>query len=212
MTILDDAQKRFIVRRLACFASQVAVIAEFETEYKIKLTADHVSSYDATTKHGEGRMGQELQDLFTETRERYIQDEDAIPLAHRAFRVNWMTDMLLRNEKVQKSVSLQLKVLEQAAKEMGGMYVRHKVEAGGIGNALAELRAVLGVPLTAPEAGPIEAEERERKRQEEREAQEREDAAAEAELTNPENPENGAAADLEQAEQDGSDAAIHQAA
>ena len=180
MTILDDAQKRFIVRRLACFASQVAVIAEFEAEYKIKLTADHVSSYDATTKHGRERMGQDLQDYFHETRDEYIKNEDSIPLATRAFRIRWLTEMLLTNPKVQRSAALQMSVIEQAAKEMGGMYVRHKVEDKGSGlNALMELRSWLEVPLTAPEAGPIEAAQREQRRQEERAREE--EAAAEEE-------------------------------
>jgi hypothetical protein len=173
MATLDDQQKRWIIRRIARFLSKKQIAEDFKVVYELDLDSSQIATFDPTCAHGE-RLGEELKSYFWTERESYLADEEAIPESHRAHRIRRLAD-LLEHTLVSKNPFLIAQILEQIAKERGGIYEKKKPD-GGAGDTLRELRALIGAPLDAGELGPIEAQ----KREEMRLKQQQEDRDAEA--------------------------------
>ena len=121
-TILDYEQKIFIITSLAQFNAPSETQRLFSEQYGIEIGVSSLGRYDPTKADGQ-QMKQELKDLFFKVRAEYMENEAIIPIAHRFVR-------LLRLEKEYHNADLvetRLKVLEQAAKEVGGAYAGNKV-------------------------------------------------------------------------------------
>ncbi len=132
MARLTDPQKRFIVRRIACFVALTQIRKEFQAEFGLALSEDQASKYDPTTAQGSDDLGDELKQYFEDVRKRYTTDEESVPIAHRAFRLRKLSE-LLDHKIVGMAPTLQMNILRQAAMEMGGMFERPKQETGGTG-------------------------------------------------------------------------------
>lgn len=131
MAGIDQDVKAFIVTRLACFDSIPEVIRATRQEFGVTVSRQQVQFYDPTSRAGE-RLGAKMKLLFKEQREKFLQGTSSIPIAHKAVRLRFLQRMVTKAEE-RGNTALVAALLEQAAKEMGGMFTnRMKVEASGV--------------------------------------------------------------------------------
>ena len=124
MTNLNPEQKQFIVQRLACFASPTEVKKELKEVYDIDVTTSVIAAYDPNTAQSKNTSA-EYKVLFVKTRKRFLESETDVALSHRAYRLQRLYG-LLDHPLVKQSPKLAMQVLEQAAKEMGGLFLRQE--------------------------------------------------------------------------------------
>ncbi len=140
MAALKDDQKLFIVQALACFDTPSQVIELVKQEFDIDVTQQQLQAYNPATKAG-ARMSQKLKDVFEVTRTRSLEEVSDIPVANQAYRLRQLHRMA--NEAMRrKNIVLAASLMEQAAKEMGGMFT-NKRELSGPGGKPMEHRTVV---------------------------------------------------------------------
>lgn len=134
MAKLNSNHKRFIVKQLACFNSATDVAEMVKTELGIEVTTSQVSYYNP-----EGYASWDLSDkwkrLFELARRQYIEESLIHPIAHKGYRLG----ELQRNyNKAKKAGNIVLcnQILEQAAKETGGIFEGKGNDDGGGGNTI----------------------------------------------------------------------------
>jgi hypothetical protein len=127
---LEPKVKRYIVQALACFDTPSQVAAAVKEEFGIEMIRQHVATYDPTKVQGRD-LSKELRVLFDETRKRFVEEVESIPVAQQSYRLRQLQRMtesaLSRN-----NAALAAQLLEQAAKEVGGAYTNRR-EVGGPG-------------------------------------------------------------------------------
>jgi hypothetical protein len=99
------------------------LVEAVNTQFGVKISRQQIHFYDPTGRAGAQRLSQSLRDLFAVTRQRFLSSADDIGMAHLAYRLRCLQEILERAKKSHNDW-LVLKVLEQAAKEVGGWYVR----------------------------------------------------------------------------------------
>lgn len=129
---LREVHQRFIVTRLACFATPTEVTEEFEEEFGHAITRGQAGYYNPTTPNS--KMSGKWKDLFEETRARYIAEAAEVGVAHQRYRLEQLQKLYTKALRAGRSgnVKLAMEILEQAAKEEGGAFTnRSKVEHDG---------------------------------------------------------------------------------
>lgn len=129
---LDDAQKIFVVQRLACFDGPRRVASLVKEAFGVAITPQAVECYDPGTRAGRS-LAQRWRKLFEETRAAYLADTAAAGVAHKRVRLDRLDRMAERAENM-GALKLAAELLEQAAKEMGGAYERRGSAAAGEGD------------------------------------------------------------------------------
>lgn len=130
MPKLDDKVKRFIVRALAHYDTPTEVARQVKEEFGLDIGRQQVQSYDPTKALGKS-LAADLRKLFEETRASFVDEVEKVPIAQRAFRLRKLQTMLERAE-ARNNHALVATLLEQAAKEVGGLYTNaRRVEASG---------------------------------------------------------------------------------
>jgi hypothetical protein len=128
MAKLTDEQKSYLVMRFACFASPSEVIEELKNRWNVLATTEQVVYYNASVLSGV-KLADKWKALFEKFRAAYIADAQNVAIAHSAYRLHRM-QKLLDSKAVEKNVVLQLAILEQAAKEVGGSYTNKREHSG----------------------------------------------------------------------------------
>lgn len=132
MAALKDDVKLFIVRALACFDSPTEVCRQVKEEFGIDVTKQQVSLY-----HPERRVAKDLSEkwrtIFAETRKNFLEDVSTIPIASQAFRLRSLNRMFERVSGT-ANIALAAQLIEQAAKESGGVFTNRR-EMTGAGGA-----------------------------------------------------------------------------
>jgi hypothetical protein len=80
-----------------------------------------VETHDPTKSAGKG-LAAKWVTLFHDTRKRFREETAEIPIANRAFRLRALGRFVERAETM-KNIGLAMQILEQAAKEVGDIYV-----------------------------------------------------------------------------------------
>ncbi|UVE47728.1 DUF2280 domain-containing protein [Pseudomonas chlororaphis] len=125
MAALQNDVKAFIVQALACFDTPSQVVEAVQKEYGLTVTRQQVETHDPTKTSGKG-LAAKWQTLFHDTRKRFREETAEIPIANRAFRLRAMNRFVEKAETM-KNIGLAMQILEQAAKEVGDVYVnRHR--------------------------------------------------------------------------------------
>jgi hypothetical protein len=154
MAKLDDEVKMFIVQSLACYDTPSQVAEAVNLEFGIAIERQQVAVYDPTKKSGE-RLAQKYRDVFDATRQAFIEDAINIPIASKTYRLRSLQRMhdyyVSRKNFVQAQA-----VLEQAAKEVGGMF-NGKLTAPPTDNPLVSWLQQIG-GTSIPIAHDVEAE------------------------------------------------------
>lgn len=121
MAALQNDVKAFIVQALACFDTPSQVVEAVQKEYGIVVTRQQVETHDPTKTSGKG-LAAKWQTLFHDTRKRFREETAEIPIANRAYRLRALNRFVERAETM-KNIGLAMQILEQAAKEVGDVYV-----------------------------------------------------------------------------------------
>ncbi|MCC9162854.1 DUF2280 domain-containing protein [Alcaligenes sp. MMA] len=140
MATLSEAAKRFIVQALACYDTPTQVAEAVKEEFGIDVPRNQVGQYDPTKVSGKD-LAKKWCDLFWDTRKKFRDEVSEIPIADQAFRLRQLHRML-NDAMKRKNVVLASQLLEQAAKETGGMFT-NKRELSGPGGKPMEHRTVV---------------------------------------------------------------------
>jgi len=119
MATLNDAAKRFIVQALACWDTPSEVSAALKDEMGIDAPRTQVAQYDPTKVAG-AKLSAKWRELFEATRKRFVEERANIAVAHQSYRLRQLGKIYDRHM-ARGNIVAAAAVLEQAAKEEGGM-------------------------------------------------------------------------------------------
>lgn len=126
MRRLPEGVKRRIVEHLACYNTPNEVVELIKQEFGCELTPRHVRTYDPMCF--QFAAAHRYRDLHAVARKRFEQEVAEMPIAHRAFRLRRLHQIheaaFDRGDLVTAA-----KALEQAAKEVGNMFVNQRLAA-----------------------------------------------------------------------------------
>lgn len=126
MAALTSDVKAFIVQALACFDTPTQVSQAVKQEFDIDVTRQQVEQHDPTKRAG-ANLAAKWRTLFEDTRKRFREETSEIPIANRAFRLRVLGRMAEKAENM-KNMALTAQLLEQAAKEVGDVYVNRQTK------------------------------------------------------------------------------------
>ena len=118
MAELSEEHKLEIVSMLACWRDPQVIIDHFRAEHQLELTHKQVGSYDPTRGYYEA--GDKWRDIFDAKRKQYVEEVASVPISQQGYRLNLLNEMAREAIKDGK-IALAAQLLEQAAKEVGGV-------------------------------------------------------------------------------------------
>ncbi|EJN07801.1 DUF2280 domain-containing protein [Herbaspirillum sp. YR522] len=127
MAALKDEVKAFIVQALACFDKPSQVVASVKEQFKLDVTRQQVESYDPT-KYAGRSLNIKWRTLFQDTRNRFREETAEIGIANRATRLR-LLDRMADKAESKGNLPLAMQIIEQAAKEMGDVYVNRRLDS-----------------------------------------------------------------------------------
>ncbi|MEX5438887.1 DUF2280 domain-containing protein [Acinetobacter indicus] len=143
MATLKEPVKIFIVQSLACRDTPQEVAELVKQEFKISIDRVQVAAYDPTKAAGKN-LSKKFVELFHKTRADFDAGLIDIPIANKHYRLKQYQKQLERNS---KNVVMSLKILEQAAKDVGGQFT-NKTELTGAGGGPLQSETVTYVTAT----------------------------------------------------------------
>ncbi len=147
MAKLNDAARRFIVQALACYDTPTEVSVALKEEFGIDVPRTQVAQYDPTKVAGV-KTAKKWVDLFETTRKRFRDEVAEIPIADQAFRLRALGKIYDRHM-TRGNVVAAAAVLEQAAKEFGGMFTNKRELSGPNGGPIPTMPTT--IELVAPD-------------------------------------------------------------
>lgn len=131
MAALKEPVKIFIVQSLACRDTPQEVVDLVKQEFGVEISRSQCQSYDPT-KYSGRNLSRKFVQLFNETREKFDDGLIDIPIASKQFRLKQYDKLLIKN----KSAAMALKILKQAAQDLGGQYTNKQEITGAGGTPL----------------------------------------------------------------------------
>ncbi len=132
MAALKEPVKIFIVQALACRDTPQEVAEQVLQEFGVKVDRKQCQSYDPTKAAGKN-LSKKFINLFNETREKFDAGMIDIPITQKYYRLKQYQKQLERNA---KNVVMSLKILEQAAKDVGGQFTNRQEITGKDGKPI----------------------------------------------------------------------------
>lgn len=132
MATLKEPVKIFIVQSLACRDTPQEVADAVKQEFGIQIERQQVAAYDPTKARGKD-LSKKFVDLFHKTRADFDEGLVDIPIANKHYRLKQYQKQLERNS---KNVVMSLKILEQAAKDVGGQFTNRQEITGKDGKPI----------------------------------------------------------------------------
>ena len=126
MAVLKNEVKSFIVQALACFDTPSQVVEAVKNEYGVVVSRQQVETHDPAKSAGKG-LAVKWATLFHDTRKRFREETAEIPIANRAYRLRGLGRMAEKAENM-RNLALTAQLYEQAAKEVGDVYVNRRLE------------------------------------------------------------------------------------
>lgn len=143
MARLKKEVQTYIVRSLAQFNTPQETADLVKEEFKIEVTRQQCEAYDPTKRIGKD-LSQSLKKEFEETRKSYLDAPKNIPIANQTVRLEVYQRLINKA----KSPMMALKILKQAAEEMGGKYT-NKTDVTTNGESLNANKPTV-IELVAP--------------------------------------------------------------
>lgn len=132
MATLRKEVKLFIVRSLAQFNTPEETARLVNEEYKnLNVSRQQCERYDPTKRAGKD-LSEELKKEFDITRSEFLGKPESIPIANLVVRLQRYED----GYQSSKNIVRRLKILEQAARDMGGQYTNKQEITGAGGTPL----------------------------------------------------------------------------
>lgn len=122
MSKLDASIQLHIVTQLACFKTPSEIQKDLKVNFGVEASTPQIVFYNPETKNGSKELANKWRNIFTATREKYLNDVEAVPIARKAYRMNRLHELA----RAAKSPVIEASLLEQAAKEMGGVYTNQR--------------------------------------------------------------------------------------
>ena len=132
MAALKEPVKIFIVQALACRDTPQEVVDLVKQEYGIQISRSQCQAYDPT-KYSGRNLSKKFVDLFNKTRADFDAGLIDIPIANKHYRLKQYQKQLERNA---KNTVMSLKILEQAAKDVGGHFTNRQEITGKDGKPI----------------------------------------------------------------------------
>ena len=132
MATLKEPVKIFIVQSLACRDTPQEVADAVKQEFGIQIERQQVAAYDPTKSRGKD-LSKRFVELFNKTRADFDAGLIDIPIANKHYRLKQYQKQLERNA---KNVVMSLKILEQAAKDVGGQFTNRQEITGKDGKPI----------------------------------------------------------------------------
>ena len=143
MAALSSEVKAFIVQALACFDTPSQVAEAVKLEFSVEVSRQQVESHDPT-KRCSKTLAKRWVEMFHDARKRFREETVEIPIANRAYRLRALGRMAEKAENM-KNMALTAQLLEQAAKEVGDVYVNRQTKNENPHENLAPTRVQVDV-------------------------------------------------------------------
>lgn len=143
MAALSSEVKAFIVQALACFDTPSQVAEAVKREFSVEVSRQQVESHDPT-KRCSKTLAKRWVEMFHDARKRFREETVEIPIANRAYRLRALGRMAEKAENM-KNMALTAQLLEQAAKEVGDVYVNRQAKNENPHENLAPTRVQVDV-------------------------------------------------------------------
>ncbi|GFN25478.1 hypothetical protein ADE_11760 [Achromobacter denitrificans] len=147
MAKLTDAHKRFIVQGLACWDTPSQVAEAVRDGFGLDVPRTQVAQYDPTKVAGKATAKRWVE-LFWETRKRFTEEQADIAVAQQSYRLRQLGKIYERHMQRGNVVGAAA-VLEQAAKESGGMFTNKRELSGPGGGPIPMMPTT--IELVAPD-------------------------------------------------------------
>lgn len=148
MASLSEAQKVFVVQRLACYDTPQQVADAFKEQFGEEINRTKVFNYDPT--RAGYRQAKKFRVIFEATRKAFLEDLTSIGIAQKSVRLRRL-DALYDKAVSMKNLALAQQLMEQAAKEMGEAYTnKHRLEHTGRDGGPMKSDGVLRVEFVDP--------------------------------------------------------------
>lgn len=132
---IPEPVKVAIIQALACFDTPSTVAATIKTDFGLTLSLQAIEMHDPTKRAGR-RLAKRWRDIFEETRAKFKEDTSSIAISHRATRLRAL-DRMAANAEKRGNYPLAAKLIEQAAREVGGGFT-NKVDVTNSDGSLRE--------------------------------------------------------------------------
>lgn len=127
MAALNNEIKAFIVQSLACFDSPTQVAKAVRDGFGVVVSRQQVETHDPTRKSSKG-LAKRWVTLFEDTRSSFRAEMVKEPIANRSVRLRALGRMCEEAE-ARGHLVMAMKLLEQAAKECGDLYINGRARA-----------------------------------------------------------------------------------
>jgi hypothetical protein len=131
MARLKKEVQTFIVRALAVFNTPTETARLVQEEFNLEITRQKCEAYDPTKRSGQD-LSQDLKMEFEATRKAFLEQPENIPISNLAVRLQRYED----GYQGTKNIVRRLKILEQAAKDMGGQFTNKQEITGANGGPI----------------------------------------------------------------------------
>ncbi|HFX6347933.1 TPA: DUF2280 domain-containing protein [Acinetobacter nosocomialis] len=142
MAALKEPVKIFIVQALACRDTPQEVVEQVKQEFGVDISRSQCECYDPT-KYSGRNLSKKFIELFESTREKFDQGLIDIPIASKYYRLKQYQKQLERT----RNVKTVLKILEQAAKDIGGQFTNRQEITGKDGGPVQTVNSEIPVPV-----------------------------------------------------------------
>ncbi|MEQ1454277.1 DUF2280 domain-containing protein [Acinetobacter seifertii] len=142
MAALKEPVKIFIVQSLACRDTPQEVVESVKQEFDVEISRSQCQAYDPT-KYSGRNLSQKYVELFESTREKFDEGLIDIPIANKYYRLKQYQRQLDRT----RNVKTVLKILEQAAKDIGGQFTNRQEITGKDGGPVQTVNTEIPVPV-----------------------------------------------------------------
>ncbi len=137
MAKLTDDAKAYIVCAFARYVTAADIVQGVREEFGVEVNANQLANYNLdgwrARRISEGRKDslKKWRALFNETREKFKAETLAIPIANASVRLKMLNDMATKAH-AKGNFPLAASLLEQAAKEAGGVYTNIRKHEGKV--------------------------------------------------------------------------------
>lgn len=142
MAALKEPVKIFIVQSLACRDTPQEVVESVKQEFDVEISRSQCQAYDPT-KYSGRNLSQKYVELFEKTRDEFDKGLIDIPIASKYYRLKQYQKQLERT----RNIKTVLKILEQAAKDIGGQFTNRQEITGKDGGPVQTVNSEIPVPV-----------------------------------------------------------------
>lgn len=142
MAALKEPVKIYIVQALACRDTPQEVVEQVKQEFGVDISRSQCECYDPT-KYSGRNLSKKYVELFESTREKFDEGLIDIPIANKYYRLKQYQRQLDRT----RNIKTALKILEQAAKDIGGQFTNRQEITGKDGGPVQTVNSDVPVPM-----------------------------------------------------------------